>query len=597
MTSPNLTSYPHKEDLNSDVLLPHLQSSRRGSDSKVHSSLRRQRWLLLLLALPALLLLGGLVYVGRNQSLPHILSGLYSIGGWDDLTLDPSLFPTALPPLPLRCPVYTYYEDVGLKSGSDLEMEKILMWKSWYYSRGWYPIVLNQTDALLLPNASSYEAAFRALPTVNPKEYEVTCYLRWMALAQVGGGLFLDYDILDFSFSLGEQQQGRGRGRDKSDPQLAQSCDYGRLTTYMSHRPMITHGNRSEIMRWVDYMANYQPGPDDMFNGQRHVSDMTISLQMTKDYSKDIYAYRPHIPWVHFSHATMHLLKHYATASVFVSRMMQLHFLFNHRVVVIGGSRTGELLARGLSLCGTDQFTEVAEIFCDLDYGEVKEEPQKSRIGLCKLISPWPWKMSQVACQYERGIDSLALPLPRIRMQQRLATAYKGTVQPFVIGVLLHPVARVYQQLTERGGVISEERVRDVLRGTPPNPSLWHLTRMLPDEAIPEQRWRAALDLLIDQRKALILTEEDLVEDEMTMRRQLALAVGFPAHSMSDNEYWDMYDTTPTHLAVQNAMTTNLSSYLIGLIQSHHSLDIALYQLVRQRWAQRQAEWAAVQQR
>ncbi len=53
---------------------------------------------------------------------------------------------------------------------------------------GWKPQILAERDARGHPQFEKYFNHFKALPSVNPNDYEVSCYIRWLALQQAGGG-------------------------------------------------------------------------------------------------------------------------------------------------------------------------------------------------------------------------------------------------------------------------------------------------------------------------------------------------------------------------------------------------------------------------
>ena len=527
--------------------------------------------------------------------------------------------PTPLPPLPPRCPIYTYFQPVTLGFPSNnlpLETEKVQAWRAHYFSKGWRPVVLDQAKAMRVANASAYEVAFRALPSVNPAEYEVNCYLRWMALVDAGGGLFLDYDIMDMSSVLGEGLQGG----EWTDAQLNGSCEYGQLTTYENLRPMVSHGSAQEVLRWVEYMAAYQLTPQDMYDGRPHMSDMIMAINSI-DRGVGVFAGRPRIPWMHFSHSFMMTARPYAANLHFMARMLQLHFLFNHRLVTpLDATHSTELLVRSIALCNGDQFGEVGEGFCDVNYAATSE-PEQSRAAMCRLVAPSPWKLSQVACQHERSTDSLLLPPPRVRLQHRLAEQRSKQMPSFVIAVIPHPVARAYQELCMRDPVAlssflssssSISSVDDgekvtalsaVLQSSLASPFLLELTQHLAADSSAEQRWAAAVAWLFDSRSALLLAEEDIPIDALSMQKTLAPALGFTVSSHTVVEHQQLLARLPTRFTCTNPNSSSSSSYLnlsssssplLSAIEARHALDVAFYRLARERWAQRQKEWESL---
>jgi hypothetical protein len=88
--------------------------------------------------------------------------------------------------------VYTYFEPII--SGA----ERVLsLWKSNWARAGWTPIVLGRSQAMKHPLFLAVYGQARKLPTVNPLRYEISCYLRYLALSAIGGGLMTDFDVMN----------------------------------------------------------------------------------------------------------------------------------------------------------------------------------------------------------------------------------------------------------------------------------------------------------------------------------------------------------------------------------------------------------------
>ncbi len=95
--------------------------------------------------------------------------------------------------------VYTYY--TKLSEDQHKESEPMLAhWRRSWASRGWNPVVLNQLHAQCHPLFNVFTDRVKALPTANPIEYELACYQRWLAVAQMGGGFMSDYDVINYSY-------------------------------------------------------------------------------------------------------------------------------------------------------------------------------------------------------------------------------------------------------------------------------------------------------------------------------------------------------------------------------------------------------------
>lgn len=90
--------------------------------------------------------------------------------------------------------VYTYCDPL-----SDLDAA-LNLWKENWERFGWEPIILNNNVAKLHYGYRDYMDVVGKIPTVNMRSYEDACYARYMAIQFEGGGLLVDYDVVNLGF-------------------------------------------------------------------------------------------------------------------------------------------------------------------------------------------------------------------------------------------------------------------------------------------------------------------------------------------------------------------------------------------------------------
>ena len=194
--------------------------------------------------------------------------------------------------------VYTYYGHVN----EDHEKSSTPMLEHWrrsWSAQGWNPVVLNIHHAQSHPLYDSYMQRIAEIPTVNPKAYEQACYLRWLAVAQAGGGFMSDYDVVNYSW-----------------PARAQEAP---MLIYEVHpddeciTPSVVGGTQAGFQNVCLAMCT-APLADlgQQINGQHHVSDMLIlqhyaatglyaATRTVRQYGEDGWM---HAPLVHYSHGS-----------------------------------------------------------------------------------------------------------------------------------------------------------------------------------------------------------------------------------------------------------------------------------------------------
>ena len=149
--------------------------------------------------------------------------------------------------------VFTYYSPcAGLPpQGGVLER-----WMDSWSGAGFEPVVLDRSHAERHPRYAELLPVFKSYPTVNPAEYELACYLRWLALDAVGGGLMSDYDVMNVA--LYPSDIGRAEvlfHEQRRVPCLVQATDSG-AGGIVSH--LLTTKPPSGATHWSDMLSLMQ---------------------------------------------------------------------------------------------------------------------------------------------------------------------------------------------------------------------------------------------------------------------------------------------------------------------------------------------------
>lgn len=155
--------------------------------------------------------------------------------------------------------VYTYFQNSSYGSIKMRGIRRLLkLWLRAWHQAGYDPIILTSANASSHPQYHPLREAFERFPTVNNLDYEVACYLRWLAFRMAGGGTFMDYDILPFGHIV-----------------FPSTIDVESLVACRLHAPMLTHAGPLGVERQIALMANFK-GPFLTLHDCPHISDMHI---------------------------------------------------------------------------------------------------------------------------------------------------------------------------------------------------------------------------------------------------------------------------------------------------------------------------------
>ena len=228
-----------------------------------------------------------------------------------------------------RCPIYTYYEDLTHFS-HQVHMSTLKSWARHWYSVGFMPLILSRQQAASHPLYKKFRKRMRKLPTVNPKNYEMACYLRWLAFEQIGGGIMVDFDVVYFG-PYGQKPFECLKNCGKSEI----------LGPKNSFFPMMAHGSRRQISQiLITRLFNHAPGNApkvERFKGgklikAKHISDMKILQD-----PKFIKTLKKSSCVEHLIHVTTEMSKAYdrndLRKSNIINMLLQAKFL-NHRAII-----------------------------------------------------------------------------------------------------------------------------------------------------------------------------------------------------------------------------------------------------------------------
>ena len=149
--------------------------------------------------------------------------------------------------------VFTFFAPVENKDQAE-ELALIELWKTSWAAQGWEPIVLGPSNLDENETTKRLVCHFGRLPTQNRRGLDLWCYVRWLAVAQQGGGFMSDYDVINYHF---------------------QPREVGALTTYDRWIPCLVSGTAQEFLRTVEWFAR-EPVSFLSFFRKAHTSDMLI---------------------------------------------------------------------------------------------------------------------------------------------------------------------------------------------------------------------------------------------------------------------------------------------------------------------------------
>lgn len=160
--------------------------------------------------------------------------------------------------------VYTYYQQIDVinndprRKSSQNDLINICK-KSWELN-GWELHILSYDNAKEHPFYHEYSSIIKQLPSVNPESYDYHCYMRWLAMAQIGGGVMIDYDVVNMSL--------------KSDEIFTQQH---LLSIFQTNVPCVVHGSAAQYLGACKAFCQLQHCIS-IANNKPHVSDMIMIM-------------------------------------------------------------------------------------------------------------------------------------------------------------------------------------------------------------------------------------------------------------------------------------------------------------------------------
>ena len=183
--------------------------------------------------------------------------------------------------------VYTYYEEILSKKQEEDLIE--ICKKSWE-KNGWKFIVLRENDAKEHPFYSEYKSIIKTFPSINPETYDYHCYIRWLAMSRIGGGIMIDYDVINISL--------------KEDSIFLNQ----NLSVYQTFIPCVVSGTNKGYLnackKFCEFIKNENSVVE--IDGKKHTSDMIMIKESNneEDFKKIDYVkhYPEKSPLIHCSY-------------------------------------------------------------------------------------------------------------------------------------------------------------------------------------------------------------------------------------------------------------------------------------------------------
>jgi hypothetical protein len=149
--------------------------------------------------------------------------------------------------------VFCFLGPVDGKSRTE-ELALIELWGRSWSAQGWEPVVLTPDSLAKDRETKRMLRKFSRLPSINKRNLDMWCYARWLAVAQQGGGVMSDYDVINYGFLPRES---------------------GALSCHCGFVPCLMSGTAEEFLRAVGWFDRMKPAPLLSFK-KTHASDMLV---------------------------------------------------------------------------------------------------------------------------------------------------------------------------------------------------------------------------------------------------------------------------------------------------------------------------------
>ena len=185
--------------------------------------------------------------------------------------------------------IFTFYEPLTLDhggiqgTGMSVKDDNLLLltWQTEWRNAGWNPIILTLADA---QNNVRYEEVMRTLenlpfPNESGKQYNIFCFLRWLAIAYAGGGWMADMD----TFPLNDF---------RADGFVLPNN--GKLTVWDNVVPSLVSGSQMEYQRTaLSMVENLQLHLTDiLYSDMKALSSLSLSVD-----TRDAFLVRQDVLW------------------------------------------------------------------------------------------------------------------------------------------------------------------------------------------------------------------------------------------------------------------------------------------------------------
>ncbi|CAJ1409936.1 unnamed protein product [Effrenium voratum] len=206
--------------------------------------------------------------------------------------------------------MHTFFEPAWETKEKEASAQTLQAWEQFWRAAGWRTRVLGLAEVKKSPFYARVEDYIRHIPRPNyDAEYERFCYLRYVAMIEVGGGWMSDIDTLPMFLS----------------PELGLP-NRGRFTVYNGFVPSLVSGSKDEWVRILWTILNV--GAMMNTSGVDRVSDMLALKEL-----------RLQLPWAFDSHNFVHVADAANWTDVTCAQLRKLGFAmhFSHQVFINWG--------------------------------------------------------------------------------------------------------------------------------------------------------------------------------------------------------------------------------------------------------------------